>query len=235
MSLLADQIAESITALTPLPIAGTTLTLAQAYHLQREVAAKVSPRGFAGIKAGVTSTALQEMFKIDFALLGRLYESGELAQGDVLPALKGRRIECEIACQCDSNGTVTAIAPAIEFACVRFPDPASATAPNLVAANVAAEKFLVGDMQTYDTNMDSIGLKLYRDDELVNEAVINESLGGPVAAARWIMAEARERDFDINPTNFLMTGACGEVIAAVPGQYRADYGPLGTLLFAIDA
>lgn len=233
MSTLANQIAESIISDTPLPEPETALTLAQAYEIQREVAHKVSPGGIAGIKAGVTSDALQDMFQIDFALLGRLYESGRLAEGSILPIRKGRLIECEIACLCDSHGQVQAIAPAIEFACVRFSGPTSATAPNLVAANVAAEKFLVGASRPYQPSLDSVSIELYRDDELINEGTINESLDGPSAASRWIIKEAKQRGFDIGDTNFLMTGACGQVVPAEPGKYRAVYGDLGTLYFEI--
>ena len=30
-----------------------------------------------------------------------------------------------------------------------------------------------------------------------------------------------------------MTGACGQVVAALPGTYRADYGDLGEVNFTI--
>lgn len=233
MSTLIDDIATSIQRLSPLPVPEQPLSLEQAYEIQERVAARISPNGIAGIKAGVTAKPLQAMFKIDFALLGRLYENGRLQDGAQLPHLSGRLIECEIACICDKTGKVSHITPAIEFACARFAGPEHATAANLVAGNVAAEKFLSGGLTSYQDDFSSIILKLYCDDELVNEAPVFESLKGPVAAARWIMEEAELRGFDTGNENFLMTGACGKVIPAKPGHYRADYGELGTLSFSV--
>ncbi|MDA9680183.1 hypothetical protein N9U06_01850, partial [Gammaproteobacteria bacterium] len=76
-------------------------------------------------------------------------------------------------------------------------------------------------------------IRLYRNDALINEAQIKESLGGPAKAVTWIVQEAKLFNFEIPDNTLLMTGACGQVLPAVPGNYRADYGDLGEIKFTI--
>lgn len=232
MSNTSDQIAAAIAAQSALP-EFSPLTLEQAYALQPQVASRVSPDGDAGIKAGITAVPLQKVFQIDHALLGRLYRSGELNDGAQIPFLEGRLIECEIGVLASADGQVISIAPAIEFAFTRFARKEDATAANLVAANVAAEKFLSGQMTPWHQDIENQTLKLFHNDELINTASVVESLGGPHLATQWMLDEARQRHFTLREENFLMTGACGQVLPALPGSYRADYGSLGQLHFSI--
>lgn len=60
-----------------------------------------------------------------------------------------------------------------------------------------------------------------------------ESLGGPHAALDWMLSEAEQRNIPIVDGMLFMTGTCGQVIPALPGNYRADYGSLGTITFSV--
>lgn len=233
MSTLAQQIAEAILTHQPLPVFPEGLSLANGYELQREVASLVAPEGFKGIKAGVTSEPLQTIFGIDHALVGRLYRRGHVESGATLPFIEKQLIECEIGITIDAQGQPVSAGPALEFAFAAFSMPTDATAPNLTAGNVAADKFLTGEQQPWRESYDDIIIRFYRNEELINEAPITESLGGPANAVTWIVREARRHNFDIPDNTLLMTGACGQVIPSAPGAYRADYGDLGEINFTI--
>lgn len=229
---LAQRLAGAIRRHQPLPGFDSDLDLDQAYRVQSEVAALVSPGGFAGIKAGVTSPALQQNFGIDHALLGRLYESGRLENGAHLPCIDGQLLECEIGIIVDGNCQPKAAALTLEFAFLKFATPTDATAANLVAANVATDAFMTAAPQPW-SDYTGTRVQLYRDDELINDADIMESLGGPGPALLWIRGEAYRHDIAIDDGALIMTGACGKVVPALPGNYRAECGPLGELSFSI--
>ena len=233
MNDLAKQIAGAIRAHQPLPTFPEGLSLAEGYELQLEVAHLVDPRGFAGIKAGVTSEQLQGIFGIDHALLGRLYQHGQLKSGATLPFIEKQLIECEIGIIVNANGQPLTAGLALEFAFAAFSSPTDATAPNLTAGNVAADKFLTGEQHPWRKSYDDIIIRFYRDEELINESPITESLGGPANAVTWIVQEANRYNIEISDNALLMTGACGQVVPALPGTYRADYGELGEVNFTI--
>ncbi len=233
MNTLPQQIAEAIRTHQPLPAFPKGLDLANGYEVQLKVANLVAPDGFAGIKAGVTSDQLQAVFGIEHALLGRLYRHGHLKPGATLPFIEKQLIECEIGITVDAQGQPVSAGPAVEFAFAAFSSPTDATAPNLTAGNVAADKFLTGEQHPWRESYDDIIIRFYRNDVLINEAPITESLGGPAATVRWIMTEAKRYNFAIADNTLLMTGACGKVLPATPGSYRADYGDLGEVNFTI--
>jgi len=233
LSTLAEQIAEAIRTHQPLPSFPKGLSMTKGYEVQLEVANLVALDGFAGIKAGITSEQLQAIFGIHHALLGRLYRHGHVKSGAILPFIEKQLIECEIGIIVDADGQPVSAGLALEFAFSAFMSPADATAPNLIAGNVAADQFLTGEQHPWRKSYDDIIIRFYRNNELINEAPITESLGGPANAFTWIVQEAKRFNFDIPNNTLLMTGACGQVIAALPGIYRADYGDLGEVSFTI--
>ena len=87
--------------------------------------------------------------------------------------------------------------------------PADATAPNLIAGNVAADQFLTGEQHPWRKSYDDIIIRFYRNNELINEAPITESLGGPANAVTWIVQEAKRFNFEIPNNTLLMTGHAG--------------------------
>ena len=233
MTIFAERLAEAIRSHHNLPQFTESMTLEAGYELQKEVANLVSPNGFAGIKAGITSPKLQQAFGIKHALLGRLYEHGRLKSGEEIKFIDKQIIECEIGITVNSKGELLSAGLALEFAFATFSSPKDATAPNLAAANVAADKFLLGPMFPLRDNYDDVTIKLFRDNTLINEASITEALGGPIEAVKWIVKEAEKYNIKLSDSELLMTGACGQVVPALPGNYRADYGTLGQVNFTI--
>ena len=105
--------------------------------------------------------------------------------------------------------------------------------PNLVASNVAVERFLLGEKFDDINSLSKERCTLFRNDMIVNRADIGESLGGPQEAARLIASEASRWDYIIHEDCVFLSGACGSVVKAEPGKYLSDFGGLGKLSFEI--
>ena len=231
---LVNRFADAIKAHASLPEVEQTFDLKAAYALQHQVTALRSPQAVGGVKLGVTSPQAQAFFGLDHALLGSLYGHARLGIGDVIPKVEGRGLETEFAVLVDGDGQPKAIAPAIEIVFVSFSRKSDMTASNLVVGNLGADLFLVGDFLPWDSPHSDVTATLKRDGEVVNEASMNEALGGPAAALPWIWNEMRRRGYPIADETLIMMGACGSVVPADTGSYEAHYGPMGSLQFSIE-
>lgn len=230
---LADRLATSVSGHKALPRFPADLSMTEGQAIQDQLVARMCPGGSAGLKAGVTSAALQKFFKLDNAVLGQLYPTGRLEPGAAIPHLEKLAIECEIGIVVDGDGQPKSVAPAIEFVHLDFAAPEDMTAANLAASNLAADRFMPGAPLPWRDLYDDIIIRLSRDGALVNEASIMESLGGPGNALPWMLAEAKRRGIAVKEGMLLMTGTCGVVVPSQPGHYVADYGELGAINFTI--
>ena len=111
---------------------------------------------------------------------------------------------------------------------------ADASAANLVACNLGADAYIVGEVLPWDPAFIDARVELRRGDEVVNRAAVTDALGGPQQAARWVAEEANRRGFELSDGTLILGGACGTVVPAAAGRYIADYGRLGTIEFEID-
>ncbi len=229
----AEAIAKAITDRAVLPAFEGECSLEEAYRLQAEVVARRAVEGVGGIKAGVTAPALQRFFGLEHAVLGSLYADGRLENGCSIDYVEGRNLECEVAILVDGEGLPQAIAPSIEVVLLRFARTEDASAANLVSANVGADAYIVGEFVDWDPAFNALRVELRRGDERLNEASLEDALGGPESGTHWIVGEARRRGFACEEGTLLLGGACGTVVPAEPGHYTADYGPLGRLHFEI--
>lgn len=216
-----------------LPEYPEALELDEAYRIQHQVTAALASGNTGGIKAGVTTEAAQQFFGLNHALIASLYGDGRRSAGCTIPYLAGRTLECEVAVLVDAEGEPTAIAPAIETVLLNFARPEDLTAANLVACNLAAELFIVGEFIPWSGAFADLSMQLKRDGEKVNQAEMNDALGGPAKAAQWMWHEAQKRGFCCGEQTLLMTGACGATVPAEAGEYLGEYGPLGELRFTI--
>ena len=230
---LVAQMAKAIVADKPLPAITAALTLEQAYRVQIEMVRKVSPGGIAGLKAGVTTAAARKHFGLTHGLMGELYAFGSLDPDDPITVNPESVIECEIGILIDGAGNPLSAGPAIEFACANFARPQDLTAANLVAGNLGAYRFIRGSQQPWRNTFNDVRVQLSRDGELINEASMQEALGGPERALPWMLEEAALRGLPIEQGMLLMTGTCGQPAPALPGNYVADYGDFGQVSFTI--
>ena len=233
MGEIVDGMAAAIRDGETLPKMPAGLSLVDAYALQRKVVAAVAGGAVAGLKAGMTAAAGQQAFGLTHPLIGNLYEFGRLSPGATFPSAPGVSLECEIGIVVDGNGAPKSAGPVIEVPRMAFADEADRNGPNLIACNIAADRYIVGAQQPLRDSYGDVQITLTRDGEEVCSAPASDALGGPQAALAWMLNEARERGLEIEDGMLLITGACGGIHPAVPGHYVADYGDLGRIEFTV--
>ena len=230
---LAARIAAAIRNGETLPKMPAKLGIDEAYALQKAVASAVSGGLVAGLKAGLTAAAAQAQFGVTHPLIGSLYEQGRMAPGVSFASAPGVMLECEIGVVIDERGAPKTAGPVIEVPRMAFADATDASGFNLLACNIAADRYIVGPQQPMLDSYAGIDVQLTRDGETVSAAAANEALGGPGPAVEWMLGESRLRGLPVADGLLLITGAIGGIHPATPGSYRADYGVLGSIEFTV--
>ncbi len=233
MKSLVENLSLALKKEEPLPPFETNFDMRTAYQIQQEVTSRVYPSELIGLKAGVTSNDMQTSLGITKPLIGSLFEANKLPPRPRIPYREGRLIECELAVISDHKGNVHAIAAAIEFAVIGFQRKNDLNGPNLVAGNVAVEKFLLGTRYSDINLLQEQRVELFHEENLVNSSDLNISLGGATNAASFIADEASRRNYVIPDRCIFLTGACGKVFPGAHGKYLATFGALGELHFEI--
>ena len=233
MDELIEQIVDALQTRSTLPEFPKSLTVAEAYEIQYRVVANIEGDSIIGLKAGLTSAASQESFRVPHPILGRLCVSGQLFSGTTLPTIPGRFLECEIGICLNESGNPSSVCPVIELPRIAFGLPTDVTGPNLIACNVAADRYVLGDCVESPTSFADRSVELKRDGKTLYQAKLTEPLGGPLESLAWMLNESQSRRFSIPNEALMLTGACGGIHPASPGSYVADYGSLGSVEFEI--
>ena len=230
---LAASIVNAIRTRSAFPAMPAELTLEEGYAVQKQVVDEVGEGSLAGWKAGMTAPAGQAAFGLKHPLIGYLYESGRLDNGAKLEDVNGLKLECEIGITIDADGNATSAGPVIEVPRMEWNSSADAKGSNLTATNIASYQFIVGEQQAIRDDYEELSVTLTRDGELVCEASLTDALGGPHQALAWMLEEAKVRSMTPTDGLLLITGACGGIQDAEPGNYVADYGVLGKIEFSV--
>ncbi len=230
---LSSQIANAIRSRSILPRFPDSLSVTDAYKVQHQVTVNLGIDLIVGIKAGLTSKGSQEAFGIAHPVLGRIFESGRLFSETSFVTIQGGCLECEIGVCIDASGAPISLCPVIELPRFAFNEPTDAIGPNLIASNVAADRYIIGDCMEIPKSFAARSVTLRRDGEVLFSASLSEPLGGPMNSLTWMLAEANVREISIPTEALMLTGACGGIHPALPGTYVADYGSLGIIEFEI--
>lgn len=230
---LASALANAIRSRVAFPAMPSDLSLEEGYDLQKLVVEAVADGAIAGWKAGMTAPAGQAAFGLKHPLIGSLYGWGRLENGATVDMVPGIKLECEIGITIDADGNAKSAGPVIEVPRMMWNSPDDAKGSNLTATNIAAYHYIVGEQQSIRDDYEQLSVKLTRDGETVCEASLADALGGPTQALQWMLNEASVRDMTAADGMLLITGACGGIHDGEPGDYVADYGPLGTIEFTI--
>lgn len=233
MDELISKIVLALQTRSTLPQFPASLTVTEGYELQDRVVAQIGAGSIAGIKAGLTSSGSQNSFGISHPVLGRIFESGRLFSGATIKSTSGGFLECEIGVCIDSSKSPISVCPVIELPRFAFRTSTDALGPNLIASNVAADRFVVGDCVDVPTSFADRSVELSCDGKSLYRASLSEPLGGPLDSLGWMLGEANMRDIAIPDDALLLTGACGGIQPAQPGSYVADYGSIGKIEFEI--
>lgn len=236
----------------PLPLAhliDETLTIDEAYRIQQHVVKEllddVQPGGF---KAGLTSPQSQARFGTNEPVAGVLPPDGLRHPGATfrLSELRGLNFETEVALRIgkpvrerigsieELKRHVDGIAPAIELPNLHYVSGAQPGALDIIATNVAAAAYIVGDFASPDSrDPNDATPQLVCNGREVNSGRARDALGDQWEAARWLVNTMLQQGWSIEKGQILLTGALGRMIPALPGDCSADYGSWGTIAFHV--
>lgn len=229
-----------------LPLISTSMpeiTLHEAYDIQRRFVEGIQGESrLVGFKAGLTSKSGRKRFQSDEPLSGVLLGTMDLSsRPEVILAhhqrlmieteiafIVGRPIRRPISKVKYLKRRINWIAPALELPDLGFRNQGKLTLVDLVAANVSAVGFVVGDrISQRDVVLREVKVGLLKNGSVVNQGKGNEVMGDPWMAALWLTNHILSKGWTLEPGMVLLTGAIGGLVPVEKGEYVGRFCGLG--------
>ena len=245
---LAGEPVENIT------ISSNEIGIHDAYALQRELVGRLESHGgwgeVYGYKAALTAEPAQQAMGINEPIIGVLFEhsayqaDGASAVATDRPVLLetevGFTLRKEITAPVAEDDVFDAIARCcgmIELASPNLQQrPKSA---DLIANNAASYGCIAGASTAHpmDIDVDALPVSLTRIDaeqQAFQTAMAGSVMAGQRDALIWLINRTLAQGYELRPGHVLMTGSIGSMHPGKAGRYRAEFGALGDLTFALD-
>lgn len=236
------------TRLREIPEAIRPRTRDEGYAIQAQWMRRTAKPLF-GWKIAATSTAGQRHINVDGPIAGRLLAETVLADGATLPLGTNlmRVVEVELAFRFGSTlpprptpysvdevmAAVATLHPALEIPDSRYEDFCVVGAPQLIADNACAHRFILGAATTRSwRNLDLAAVPVTGNvtGKSTHEGSSANALGDPRIALTWLVNELRGLGLPMQAGEAVTTGTCLTPIPVVPGdEVRARCGDLGEL------
>lgn len=231
-------------------LSGEQVSEVSAYKIQFDyVKARQTIDPIVGYKAGLTSTAGQNKFKVSNALSGVLFSSGHLTDLKQVKLSSAGKLMLEtelgfvlakpITQPIDNIATlkqqIESVAAVIELPDVGFVHPKKISGTDLIAANVSAHQFIIGqqlDVQNID-NINQLTTQLRHNDKLIYQGKATDALGDQWQALLWLVNQLVSQGHQLTAGEILITGALGKMVPAQEGKYQADFAQLGQVEFTV--
>lgn len=240
----------------PLPVLsdyGAEISLEDAYSMQRalvDALLQVPPKdSIGGFKASLTDALSQISYKIDTPVSGVLFKRKALAPGAEinLADYKAPTLEFELGFILDHAVTsvianveqlkpmIRRVVPVIDFSDFRYEHLAGLRGPELVAGNVAASGYIVGNplASKNDETVNGVFVELVRNGEVVDRGKATNVMGDQFKALLWLVNNLVRHGYRIEAGQLLLTGAMGASNIARPGEYLVRYRDLEDIPFLI--
>jgi 2-keto-4-pentenoate hydratase len=226
-------------------------SLDDAYAAQRRlVRLGIEGEGIGGFKGGVITAAAQQTLGVDRPLTGVLPRSGRLNAADKpvidvaaapdtmveteIGYVIGVDISYEVLNDKQARESVQGIVPVIELPVSYVRRLGTATAKDLVATNLGSARYIVGAARNpADVNADVLAPRLQRGGQTLHEANVDTIKGGQWANLRQLLNQITAQGHTVRAGAVVISGAVGAAHPAEAGQYRADFGELGTIEFEL--
>ena len=232
----------------------------QAYHAQSLLVKKIlnaNPQdAIRGYKAGLTSKLGQKKFRVSSPIYGVLFAKGETRQKQsvnlssayklMLETEVGFILANDIVTPLSSieqlKSYIESVLPVIELPDLAFDNLSKLTGINIVATNVASNRYILGDKHTllidFSLNSLTTQLTVFAKDGSKNSVVITGK-GSDASGDQWkalldLVNHQLEKGNSLKREQLLITGALGKMVPATIGNYRADFGRLGQINFNIN-
>ena len=225
-----------------------------AYALQRELVARLESHGgwgeVYGYKAALTAEPAQQAMGINEPIIGVLFEHSAY-QADSAKAVAtdrpvlletevGFTLRKEITAPVAKDDVFDAIACCsgmIELASPNLQQ--RPTSADLIANNAASYGCIAGASTAHplDIDVDALPVSLTRID--AEQQALHTAMAGSVMARQrdaliWLINRTLAQGYELRPGHVLMTGSIGSMHPGKAGRYRAEFGALGDLTFALD-
>ncbi len=249
---LADILIQAETARQLIPVLSVqhpTMDVDMAYRIQKVyVEKKLTNEKLAGFKAGLTSQGGQQQFGVSAPVAGALFESGKLTDEVIIDStifhqlmleteigfIIGTSLTQPVANPAALQKSIQAIMPVIELPDLGFTDMNRLKGVDIIAANVAAKQFIVGQPQAVsDVDLNTVTVILSLNEQEINRGKGADASGDQWQAAFWLVNKMIEQGWTLEAGQILMTGALGKMLPGKPGKYVADYGDFGKIVFEV--
>lgn len=228
----------------PITTSRPAATMADAYQIQRAYVRQRVAKGdsVAGYKGGLMSLASLKSRNTSEPLVGTLFAAGWTGDGDRVSLCGYRKASFELKLGYILPSTSSnpeepiRVVPVIDLPDIAYRNPDSYGAIDMVAANVSASRYVVGTARPIgNIDLDTLPVSLARDGQTIASGHGRETLGGQaeslILLRKLIAREARPP----RPGDLIVTGKMGDRGWLPPGNYIADYGPLGSVGFTVSA
>ena len=232
-----------------------TMTMTQAYSIQKDVAKKMSDTNgsVCGYKVAYVSKAAQEQFGMDEPARGPLYliqriTNGSILSQDIFSEIMletevgftiGKRIDQPVEDIESLKKYVKSIHPAFDAG--NFPYKTNNQKPtpqDLVAIGTGAHVFVLGPaVNPHSVELKDLELKLIRNQETIRQSPASEILGNPWNSLLWIANHLVNDDLTLEPGMVVVSGTAAPAYKVkgedIKGEYVGDCGALGKVTMII--
>jgi len=226
------------------------LDVKTAYQVQNAyVKQRLTKDSIAGFKAGLTTEVSWKRFGLKGPAAGVLFASGKRKTDSIIDQTTfktlmmeieigfviGKSIHLPLKDTAELKDHTWEVVPVIELPELGFIDMQKLKGPDIIAANIGSAQFIVGEKQKINNlDLNALQVTLKRNGEVINRGKGTDALTGQWKAALWLVNTMVKQGWKIEPGHIIITGALGRMVPGKPGNYIADYGPLGTITFKID-
>ena len=245
---LAGEPVENIT------ISSNEIGIHDAYALQRELVGRLESHGgwgeVYGYKAALTAEPAQQAMGINEPIIGVLFEhaayqaDGASAVATDRPVLLetevGFTLRKEITAPVAEDDVFDAIARCCGMIELASPNlQQRPTSADLIANNAASYGCIAGASTAHpmDIDVDALPVSLTRIDaeqQAFQTAMAGSVMAGQRDALIWLINRILAQGYELQAGHVLMTGSIGSMHPGKAGRYRAEFGALGDLTFALD-
>jgi 2-keto-4-pentenoate hydratase len=240
------------TGLKSLPIKCIPQNVTEAYKIQNELKIlylSLSKNICIGKKVGCTNKLAQEQINIYEPFYGNLFSRFREFSGCKLKLKNFYKpfIEPEISFRIKKDININdapfkiteceklfdSIVPSIEIVDFRFSENIKEVGiNNLIATNGASEFWISGKkhFSINAINLENQKIKLYSNNNLVEEGNTNNVLNNPINSALWIINKLAYNGEPMLKGQYISTGTCTRAIPIISkGIIKANFGKLGTV------
>ncbi len=216
----------------------------KAYEDQAKLVSEIlSTKTIGGFKAAVSAKEAQKKLGLPTLISGVLFSEGEIKNNATieLASFHQAKIETEIGFILDKDITeltnsesvknlVSEILPVFEIPNITIPEVGSLPPTDVIANNGFSSHYVVGEkIAKHSINPNTCTAQLYHNDNLINTGNAIEAMGNQWEALSSAINLSIEHGYHPKKGQLIITGALGSILKLQKGNYRADYGELGTL------